>query len=261
MHPILRRSRITAVTAVASAAVLAGGHTASAATEAYSLELIPLNNSGVRGGATFVLDTDTRQLAVDFFATGLEDVTGIGQVHPLHVHGLGENSPGGAGDPPSLGQPVDSVTPTAADDSDNDGFIEVLEGLPRYGNILMPLESDGGRGGFSGAPGGEIRFTEVYDLDAPGVLEDPLAPDLEITYDDIADLELREVVLHGLTLEQGDGIDSGRAIEEADGTAGYKAVLPVAAGELRRVAVPTPSALASLLGVGGVLAMRRRRAA
>jgi hypothetical protein len=50
-------------------------------------------------------------------------------------------------------------------------------------------------------------------------------------FGDISPLEAKEIVLHGLDLASGQGANGG----EADGTAGYKPVLPVAAGELRQV--------------------------
>ncbi|HEV7265300.1 MAG TPA: hypothetical protein VGN83_10315, partial [Falsiroseomonas sp.] len=53
----------------------------------------------------------------------------------------------------------------------------------------------------------------------------------ESVFDDISPLEAKEIVLHGLDLAAGQGENGG----EADGTPGYKLVLPVAAGELREV--------------------------
>ncbi|MCI0755791.1 hypothetical protein, partial [Teichococcus vastitatis] len=47
----------------------------------------------------------------------------------------------------------------------------------------------------------------------------------------ITPLQAKEIVLHGLTLQDGQGTDAG----EADGTQGYKDVLPVASGELHEV--------------------------
>jgi hypothetical protein len=56
-------------------------------------------------------------------------------------------------------------------------------------------------------------------------------------------------VLHGLTLREGQGRDAPDVMgDEADGTAGYKGVLPVASGELREVDVG--ALLSSALGDG-----------
>jgi hypothetical protein len=49
---------------------------------------------------------------------------------------------------------------------------------------------------------------------------------------DLLPLHLREIVLHGLTLEDGEGSNGG----EADRTAGYKVVLPVACGAIEQSA-------------------------
>ncbi|WP_160939569.1 hypothetical protein, partial [Teichococcus coralli] len=56
----------------------------------------------------------------------------------------------------------------------------------------------------------------------------------------------KEIVLHGLTLQEGQGGGGG----EADGTAGYKAVLPVASGELHEIDA-SALALSALLNSGG----------
>ncbi len=57
-------------------------------------------------------------------------------------------------------------------------------------------------------------------------------PDAQAIFDDITPLEAKEIVLHGLstTEMQGEGTEG-----EVNGEAGYKAVLPVASGELQEV--------------------------
>ena len=250
-----------ALGALASVTALSVSTAASAAhVDLYTVDLQPLSGSGVTGTVNLSLDRTAGTLQVDLFATGLTP----NQPHPAHIHGLGADGPGGAGDPLTIGESLDSVSPTLADDADNDGFIEVIEGLPKYGNILLPLQLDGGLGDFAFADfEGTVDYSVTYDVNADGVLEDPLAPDLVITPENLFPLEFREIVIHGRFLEEGQGIDSGRAIEEADGTAGYKAVLPVAAGEIRAVdptAVPTPAALPAGLALLGSAAGRRRRA-
>lgn len=37
---------------------------------------------------------------------------------------------------------ADATCPTSADDANGDGFVDVIEGLPSYGGILLPLDSD-----------------------------------------------------------------------------------------------------------------------
>ena len=71
-------------------------------------------------------------------------------------------------------------------------------------------------------------FIETYDLSDPasGSLANLL---LEVPLED------REIVLHGITLAQGQGETNALSSDpnEANGTAGYKAVLPIAAGEIQ----------------------------
>ncbi len=55
-------------------------------------------------------------------------------------------------------------------------------------------------------------------------------------------------MLHGLTLREGQGRDAPGVMDEADGTAGYKGVLPVASGELHEVDVG--ALLSGALGYG-----------
>jgi len=54
----------------------------------------------------------------------------------------------------------------------------------------------------------------------------------------VVPLDLREVVLHGLTLQAGQGATNADSIapNEADGTAGEKAVLPVTCGDIENAA-------------------------
>jgi hypothetical protein len=71
---------------------------------------------------------------------------------------------------------------------------------------------------------------------------------------DFNDLDLRELVIHGLTVPPGPGEGTPG---EVDGTNGYLAVLPVASAEI--AAAPEPSTWAMMiLGLGGIAALRFR---
>ena len=177
----------------------------------YRAELNALNGSGVSGAMEFVTDGTT--LTARVTARGLEP----NQVHIQHIHGAFD----------AMGNPKDSFTPSlAAGDTDGDGFLELAEGLPFYGPILLNLTSPPGAGlsGFPTAPDGRVDFTESYTL----------ATDLAAGIDpaDLFPLYLREVVIHGQTV---DGTAGGGTPGEVDGTAGYKLVLPVASGEIAPV--------------------------
>ncbi|HEY8616383.1 hypothetical protein [Phenylobacterium sp.] len=183
-----------------------------AADSFYFTRFTALNGSGVQGGAIVAFDDETDTITVAISARGLEP----DQPHVQHIHGFLDGQ--------------DAMTPTRALDSDRDGFIELAEGVPAYGPVLLNLTTvhDNGSGmenghshesgleGFPTAPGGEIMFVESYQLPRDMLGADPM-------------LALREIVLHGMTVGAGAGAGTPG---EVDGTAGYKLVLPVASGEL-----------------------------
>jgi hypothetical protein len=73
---------------------------------------------------------------------------------------------------------------------------------------------------------GVLRYAETFRFAASD-------PNAQAIFDDIVPLEAKEIVLHGMTLREGQGSGDG----EADGMAGYKDVLPVASGALHEVDV------------------------
>ena len=156
-------------------------------------DLRPLNNSGARGQVELRLSRDDKTLTVKIQASGLER----GGVHLSHIHGLSAN-----------GQSVDSTCPTSAQDSDKDGFVELGEGLVKYGPILvdfMNVDPDAD---------GRVNFTQTFDLSGT---------------QSALPLEMRHIVIHGLTVGNAGAGTSG----EVDGTPGYKTVLPVLCGEIK----------------------------
>lgn len=194
---------------------LTGDHAFLADDQFYITQFTTLNNSGVTGEAIIGYDVDSNTITVAISASGLEP----NMPHVQHIHGFLDGT--------------DSQTPTAASDTDGDGFIELGEGLPSYGGILLNLTTDhtnGGGGdnghshdgdltGFPTAPDGTIFFVESYQLPAGMLPTDP-------------QLDLREIVIHGMSVPAGAGAGT---TGEVDGTAGYKVVLPVASGELSQV--------------------------
>jgi Ca2+-binding RTX toxin-like protein len=176
------------------------------------VEFTALNGSGVSGFAEIARMGDSMTIRVE--AAGLEP----NQVHIQHIHG--RLSP--------TGMPVESNTPNGTFDADGDGFVELGEGLPAYGPVLMNLTMPPGAGleGFPTAPDGRISYSETFDLaSGQGLAEG-------VTAEQLFPLSLREMVIHGLSV---DGSAGAGTDGEVDGTAGYKLVLPVASGEIEAV--------------------------
>lgn len=169
----------------------------------YMADIGDLNGSGAQATALLAFDDDNNTVTVVIAAEGLEP----GMVHPQHIHGF------------LNGQ--DAVVPTEAVDTDDDGFIELAEGLTTYGPVLLSLTSPPGGelSGFPTAPDGSYLFTQTYQLPAQDLPADPM-------------LWLREIVLHGMTVPEGPGAGTPG---EVNGTNGYLPTLPVAAGEIEEI--------------------------
>lgn len=167
-------------------------------TNSFSGTLTSLNDSGVTG--SFVIEQRGQgQITVTIKATGLEVTP---NPHVAHIHGLAGNQ--------------EAMCPTIVQDQDgdNDGFIELLEGLDTYGPIIIPL------GDVDPDNDGIVDYSKTFNLNKSASF------DSGKDKGDLLPLALREIVLHGLTLDDGDGANGG----EANGEAGYKTVLPVACG-------------------------------
>ncbi len=236
----------TFLTCALAAGVSVCAMTASAATMDYRAILTDLNGIGASGQVDLRLDTDAQTLAVRVRASGLApDMT-----HIQHIHGV----TGG-----------DSKSPPPAADTDGDGFIELLEGVPFYGPIILSLTDDTvpGLAGFPTAPGGEIDFSYTYDL-----IGSP-AFNAGFGIADLLPLQNREIVIHGAFTDfgrednVGEGLGGG-ILNDPDGgplaaMRNYNAALPVLSGEIS--AIPLPAAGWLLLaGFGGLGALARRRA-
>lgn len=111
---------------LAAASVL--GPPATAATQRFVAKLVELNGSGVTGSVHFDVDRVAQTLHVGGLTATFDD--GSPALHVNHVHGRFDGD----------GNPRNSVTPTMADDANGDGFVDVFEGLPNYGDVLLSLE-------------------------------------------------------------------------------------------------------------------------
>ncbi len=162
---------------------------AGADGEIYMADLQPLNPGvgyrDVKGHAKFQIVNGTF-VAMDE-AVGAQP----GMIHPQHIHAAAQCPP-----------------PSA--DVNHDGLVDVIEGLPFYGAILVPLDSDlsnqpAGTFPFVKNNGGALTYRESTSVTA--LLTDLNAPDPDPTDAVVKlngqplDLASRHIVLHGVALD------------------------------------------------------------
>lgn len=157
------------------------------------VNLHALNSSGATGQGELRLSPDGKTLTVKIQARGLE----TGGIHLAHIHGLSQD-----------GQPANSTCPTKAQDTDGDGFVELAEGLKTYGPILIDFMN------IDPNEDGMVNFNTTVHLSGSEMA---------------LPLQLREIVVHGRSV----GAVGAGTPGEVDGTAGYKAVLPVLCGDIQ----------------------------
>lgn len=143
----------------------------------YMATLSSLNNSGASGTATLSLKGN--MLTVKIEAMGLEP----NKLHPQHIHGFETNN-------------RNSTCPTMAADTNGDGFVDLVEGLPSYGPVLLNLAP------FPTADAaGNIMYEQTFEISK-----------------NLLPLQNRAIVLHGLTVN---GV--------------YVATMPVACGQIKNM--------------------------
>lgn len=168
----------------------------------------------LRGKATFTIQAGSFDAAIE--ALGAQP----GMIHPQHVHAADR-------------------CPSSADDVNHDGYVDVIEGLPDYGPILIPLDSHletqaGGTFPTAFGPKGQLSYHATADFAA--MLADLNAPDPDPT-DAVVKLngqplalETRHVVIHGVD----PATPLPATVASLPGVPAYL-TLPIACGEIRRV--------------------------
>lgn len=219
------RRRIGVAPTLIAAAVLATGGAYTLAhvdgagagqrNEMYRAELQALNPDigpgPVEGQARIFVTGDT--IRVQLNARNVEP----GIAHAMHVHAADR-------------------CPDASDDANNDGVVDVIEGLPKYGPILVPLDSDlsaQAAGTFPVATnGGTLHYHERADYDA--MLDDLHAVDpntgdavIKLAPGEALNLAGRHIVVHGVALST-----PLPATTASLGTTPAQATLPIACGEI-----------------------------
>ncbi|EKE44800.1 hypothetical protein OCGS_1183 [Oceaniovalibus guishaninsula JLT2003] len=237
----MKSYRMTAVLAAATLA-LTVPVTGWAAT--FKAALTELNGSGVSGSVIFDVDRTANTLRARAEIFGLTP----DRLHVNHIHGRFNDD----------GTPRDSILPTMDLDDDGDGFVEVLEAAPNYGDILLSLEpalalpdpdpSAVHSGPFADASG-VLRYDLLFDLTDDSIFFSPVLGN-DYTSADIFPLHLREYVIHGLIVPGG--------IDPSAPDGGFVATMPVAAAEISPVPLPGAAGLL-LLGLSGMGILGRRR--
>ncbi|UJH91386.1 hypothetical protein LZ575_00935 [Antarcticibacterium sp. 1MA-6-2] len=166
----------------------------------YSSWLSSLNDSGVWGHASLI-QMDNK-LTVKVWADGLTP----SMVHPQHIHGLESDENGTC--PPSPGE-----TGFMAADTNGNGVIELGEGAPFYGPVLLSLYNPIDEFPVANADG-ELYYERTFTLGETEFEEEGAVP----TWEELAPLVNRTIVLHGMNFE-----------------GNYIATLPVACGQIQWV--------------------------
>ena len=194
---------------VALAGLIAAPVTAGAG-QIYTANLSPLNaGSHTVDGETYIIPTTRGTATVTLRGdqvTVQTDVDGVTPetLHPQHIHaGL--------------------TCPNETDDVNADGFVDVIEGLPKYGEILVSLDSS-------------INDGAASDLDFPFADENgSFSYRAEGSRQHIQDeiqtalkAGTRHVVIHGISPT---GMPLPESVESLPGLPAW-ATLPVACGEL-----------------------------
>jgi hypothetical protein len=167
-----------------------------------------------RGKAYFTIRDG--QITATVSALGIEG----GMIHPQHVHAAAN-------------------CPPASADVNHDGFVDVIEGVPFYGPILIPLDDDltsQANGTFPTASGLEGRLSYQSSASFAAMLADLNAPDPN-TSDAVVKLDgaplalaTRHVVVHGV--DPNTPLPS--TVASLPGVPAFL-TLPVACGEIRRI--------------------------
>jgi hypothetical protein len=179
--------------------------------ETFTATLTALNGSGVTGVVEIRTDEDDDEFELELEADG----TAPSIVHQAHIR-------------------VAASCPTAAADANADGYVDVMEGVPSYGLILIPLDDNLGSqtsGAFatSAADGSlELDSETSFDMLLSDLqASDPDPDDAIVKLTGALDLTAMTVVIHGV-----DPTTDLPSTVASLGTAPATTTLPIACGEI-----------------------------
>lgn len=197
---------------VALAALVVAPATAGNLGQTYQANLDPLNaGSHTVAGTTYTIPTADGTATITLKGDNVSvsvAVTGVtpGTLHPQHIH-------------------AGTSCPDSSDDANSDGFVDVIEGLPKYGGILVSLDTTINTGAASDLDFPVANSNGAYTYSASGSrshIQDEIMTALK--------LGTRHVVIHGISPT---GMPLPSSVASLPGLPAW-ATLPVACGELHR---------------------------
>lgn len=213
-----RTARIAALLAVPAALSMGLAAPASAAGNAYQINLDQLNDSGAHG--TAMLSLDGKKLTVKIDEDGLVP----NSPHAQHLHGSTEGK--------------NFHCPDASADKDGDGTVSTAEGIPTYGGIMISLTTKGDTSPKSGLA--VDRFPKA-DGDGHLSYERTITVPQDIA-DHIKDLH---IVQHGIDVNDNGKYDGDAGKSSLDKKLPLEATAPASCGMVKGAAVGS-------MPVGGV---------
>lgn len=185
------------------------GDTSQGEPGEHSIALEPLNESGAGGTAVLTL-TEDGSLEISIEADGLAP----GQPHAQHIHGDTDLT-------------QDFTCPGPEADADGDGFVNVAEGVPSYGNIHISLTTEGDTTPDSGLA---VDRMPAADDDGRISYSRTLTAD-QLPQGTAAAIRNLHVVLHGIDINDNGEYDfDANGESELDPEIPFEATVPAACG-------------------------------
>lgn len=164
----------------------------------------PAADGGSDPSGTVALSQRGNMVTVEVEASGLAP----GLPHAQHLHGV-------------LGGM--NTCPTLADDTDGDGLISTVEGIPAYGAIQVSLTTEGDT-----SPASGLAVDRFPVADDEGNLS--YVRTIEVSPEVAADLDSLHVIIHGIDINGDGGYDFGAGPSSLDPSLPLEATVPALCG-------------------------------